>query len=192
MLSHRSRVCARPVETPSCVRRGLPVHRLWRPRAVLARSCGASHILASTLARTRPSWRGGGEHHNTTRAWHGACGVQRPEGEARGLLSAHRTLAVLQVPLSLSRTGRARVVWCVLLRARQRWFGIVPRWWAAGTACVVAHDPLNRAAAPHATPALLPHRVPTITIQTRLVYLAILAGWQQACMVCTWTAVVQH
>jgi len=94
--------------------------------------------------------------------------------------------------LSLSRTGRARVVWCVLLRARQRWFGIVPRWWAAGTACVVAHDPLNRAAAPHATPALLPHRVPNITTQTRLVYLAILAGWQQACMVCMWTAVVQH
>jgi len=191
VLSHRSRVCARPVETPlasavacRCIGCGA--------RALPARSCGASHILASTLARTRPSWRGGGEHHNTTRAWHGACGVQRPEGEARGLLSAHRTLAVLQVPLSLSRTGRARVVWCVLLRARQRWFGIVPRWWAAGTACVVAHDPLNRAAAPHVTPALLPHRVPNITTQTRLVYLAILAGWQQACMVCMWTAVVQH
>jgi len=166
---------------PSCVRRGLPVHRLWRPRAVLARSCGASHILASTLARTRPSWRGGGEHHNTTRAWHGACGVQRPEGEARGLLSAHRTLAVLQVPLSLSRTGRARVVWCVLLRARQRWFGIVPRWWAAGTACVVAHDPSNRAAAPHVTPALASARVPIITIQTReSCTKPKLAGWQLA------------
>jgi len=179
---------------PSCVRRGLPVHRLWRPRAACALVRRQPHSCFHPCAHAPMPKHGAavGSITNTTRARHGACGVQRPEGEARGLLSAHRTLAVLQVPLSLSRTGRARVVWCVLLRARQRWFGIVPRWWAAGTACVVAHDPLNRAAAPHATPALLPHRVPNITTQTRLVYLAILAGWQQACMVCMWTAVVQH
>jgi hypothetical protein len=93
------------------------------------RAHGASHVLALTLAHARTC-------RNMARRWgasqtplvRAARGLWSTTPEARRVDGvAHRTLAVLQVPLSLAHGTRARVVVCVLLRAPQWWFGIVLR-----------------------------------------------------------------
>lgn len=85
------------------------------------RAHGASHVLALTLAHARTC-------RNMARRWgasqtplvRAARGLWSTTPEARRVDGvAHRTLAVLQVPLSLAHGTRARVVVCVQLRAPQ-------------------------------------------------------------------------
>ena len=179
---HEARVCARVMQLPCCVRRGLPVRRPRRPACAPACTRRQPRSCSHPGARTHMPKHGAavGSITNATRA----CGTGLVEynagGEARGWCGTSHAGRSSSTTLSRARDARAcRGVCAAESASVVVWncAAVMGRWHCV----LVAHDPLNRAAAPHVTPALASARVPIITMHTReSCTKPKLAGWQLA------------